>query len=95
MNSFLTPRAGPAGNQTTSPTLQCALCNTSCTRGKPVYRGFDFTFCSSQCRNLVALSDRDPQQAIRNLMTRPPEVPFFPCSRPGHVVRHESGHESP
>ena len=48
-------------------TLSCALCKTSTAGGKTVYRGFDFTFCSSQCRNLVAMSNRDPQEAIKNM----------------------------
>lgn len=64
-------------------TLSCALCKTSTAGGKTVYRGFDFTFCSSQCRNLVAMSNRDPQEAIKNMTAgRALDIPFFSFSCP-------------
>ena len=70
--------------------LSCALCNAELRGGKTVYRGFDLTFCSSQCRNIVALSDRDPEKAKHTL--RQPvnnNIPFFGSS-PAAQVAHQS-----
>ena len=58
--------------------MSCALCSTCLAGGKTVYRGFDLTFCSSQCRNLVALSGRDPEEAKRTLQQpKASGIPFF------------------